>query len=152
MNKIAAYEAALSRIETEKLAEFVQEVHGVSGRMPAGYTEAFVQMYKEANAAAAAGGVASFIPKLRSWMQGAGSTVKNWGSQMRAAGTAGLAAEAPGIVPELQSIGGRALQRAGSFVSSRPLTSAALGTAGVGYGGYRMLRGGGQQPNYPVQM
>ena len=50
MNKIAAYEIALERVELEKRAEYLIDTYGTSqGLMPAAYLEAFDRLEKSAN-------------------------------------------------------------------------------------------------------
>ena len=64
MNKIAAYEIALERIELEKRADSLVEAYGTSeGYMPGAYLQAFDQIEKEAGILKAVGSLAGSIGK-----------------------------------------------------------------------------------------
>ena len=149
MNKIAAYERALVELETEKLAEQVYETYAIDGYLPPGYAEVFMAMHKEANAATETIGATG---KLRNWVIGKGAKLHGYGKEMAAQGAKNLGGATPGLTGELQNVGGRLLQRAGTTMVENPYLSTAgagLGTAALGYGGYRMLRG---KPNPYPQM
>jgi hypothetical protein len=137
MDKIAAYEQALSELETEKLAEEVYELYGVRGFLPAGYAEVFMAMHKEANVATGAVGA---LGKLRNWVVGAGAKMSRFGNEQTLKGLENLTGKAaPSMLGELRHTGGSLIHRAGNFVQQNPYLSA-TGAAGLaGYGGYKAL-------------
>jgi hypothetical protein len=149
MNKIAAYQVALDRIETEKRAEALIDAYGTSeGFMPESYLLAFDRMEKEGgfkvlqefgkgllrSGAKGARETGSIVKATRDasgnvvkgsggWTMnqgmGAGDQLKYLGNRMKM-----------GLGRRLQTTGGQAALGA----------AGAAGTAGLGYGGYRMLK------------
>lgn len=149
MNKVAAYQLALARIEAEKTAEAIIENYGTSeGYMPGPYLLAFDQMEKE-------GGIKALQEfgkgLLRSGVKGAretGSIVKATrdASGNIVKGSGGWTMNrGMGAGDQLKYLGnrirmglGRRLQTTGGQAALG--AAGAAGTAGLGYGGYRMLK------------
>ncbi len=150
MNKIAAYEAALARLDAEKTAEAIIDAYGTSeGYMPGPYLLAFDQMEKEAGIKA----LQEFGKGLfRSGMKGA----KTVGTRVGGTREGGKFVrggwkmnKGMGAGDQLKWLGSRAQMHVGRALQTGG-GQAALGAAGAagvgaaGYGGYRVL-GGGQK-------
>jgi hypothetical protein len=92
MNKIAAYEIALERIELEKRASYLVDVYGTcDGYMPASYLEAFDLLEKEGSIFSAIGkGMTHNVARLGKGIMGTkgeglrhsvGSAIKDFGKK-----------------------------------------------------------------------
>jgi len=140
MNKIAAYEIALERIELEKRADSLVEAYGTSeGYMPGAYLQAFDQIEKEAGIQAIANIGSRLSTAARGTikgMMGSGGAVVRKGGKMQLSRGAGLGDTA-------KYYGARGVQRAGRFAMQNPGATAAVGgVGGVGAAGlgYKALK------------
>ena len=132
MNKVAAYQLALARIEAEKTAEAIIENYGTSeGYMPGPYLLAFDQMEKDAWLAAG-------VKSVRGGLMRAGERIaKGAGGAATAShiptrvGTHFRAADNAGLGNSLKVLGGNALQA----VAQNPRKTLAAGAVGVGAAG-----------------
>lgn len=110
MNKIAAYEIALERIELEKRADALAEAYGTSeGYMPGAYLQAFDQLEKEG------GAILSGIGRV------AGSIGKSVGGGLKGLGMKGGA--------------GGGVKVFGKNVTGRQLGYGVMGAGAAGAGG-----------------
>ena len=140
MNKIAAYEIALERVELEKRADYLVEAYGTSeGYMPGAYLQAFDQIEKEA-------GIIDGVVNLGKGLIRSGSNMATKGGGKA---TASNIATKSGIKfkpgaeatfgQQMRVHGGNLTQGAGRFMANRPGAALAVGgvgaagTAGLGY-------------------
>jgi hypothetical protein len=135
MNKIAAYEIALERVELEKRADHLVEAYGTSeGYMPGAYLQAFDQLEKEAGLQTLANVGSRLSTAARNTIMG----MKGTGSVVRKGGKMQLSRGA-GLGDTAKYYGARGVQRAGRFAMQNPGATAAVGgvgavgAAGLGY-------------------
>lgn len=139
MNKIAAYEIALEKIELEKRADSLVEAYGTcDGYMPGAYLQAFDHLEKEGGLQT----IANIGSRLSTGARNTIKGMKSTGSVVRKGGKFQLGAKA-GLGDMAKYYGARGAQSAGRFAMQNPgttLAAGAVGTAGTAGLGYKALK------------